>query len=534
MKRRTFATGLLMAMTGCSSSPSASPGSGQDGGEAHDASLSSDSDAAFGDDEAGADAASRDDASTSSADAGDAGDAEAGSTCCAENTNCSVNSECCSNVCAFTGQGGQCAQKCSTSNDCASGCCNSNGVCDPAAIWCQSTFACWPVGHGCASDTSACCSGTLCADVSLGTEPPALVCATRCSTNDDCASGCCTQFQSGDFLCDRSLACHLRAGTCAMVSSSIGNVGAIGPSDAGSRVPDAATYTLTRFPVASATPGVLTPGLGFITASPDGNLWFTEPVASRIGRITTAGVVTDFATPTPNASPSGIAVGPDGNLWFTERAGLGRITPAGVISEFPIPPDGGAGISPSQLTAGPDGRLWFTSPGDCRVGNMTLQGVFTTYLATCNLAGIAAGADGNLWFPSGGASGSAATISRITPSGVITSFTIPSDNAGYGITAGPDGNVWYAADSKVGRVTPAGVITEYGSNGSQLITQGPNGTLVYSALLGGVGTITTAGVNSLNTYGGELFDKYPSAIALGADGNIWLTDDDNNIYRLSP
>ena len=57
---------------------------------------------------------------------------------------------------------------------------------------------------------------------------------------------------------------------------------------------------------------------------------------------------------------------------------------------------------------------------------------------------------------------------------------------------------------------------------------------MYSALLGGVGTITTAGVNSLNTYGGELFDKYPSAIALGADGNIWLTDDDNNIYRLSP
>ena len=37
------------------------------------------------------------------------------------------------------------------------------------------------------------------------------------------------------------------------------------------------------------------------------------------------------------SAPSGITAGPDGNLWFTEFDGsrIGRITPAGVASEFP-------------------------------------------------------------------------------------------------------------------------------------------------------------------------------------------------------
>src|SRR5438552_2044428 len=53
----------------------------------------------------------------------------------------------------------------------------------------------------------------------------------------------------------------------------------------------------------------------------------------------------------------GVAAGPDGNLWFTEHDvnKIGRITPAGVVTEFPIP-----GVGPDSITAGPDGQLWFT------------------------------------------------------------------------------------------------------------------------------------------------------------------------------
>src|SRR5439155_597612 len=71
-----------------------------------------------------------------------------------------------------------------------------------------------------------------------------------------------------------------------------------------------------------------------ITAGPDGNLWFTEGFADKIGRITTAGEITEFPL-TALSFPYGITAGPDGNLWFTEEKAdkVGRITPAGEVTE---------------------------------------------------------------------------------------------------------------------------------------------------------------------------------------------------------
>ena len=31
----------------------------------------------------------------------------------------------------------------------------------------------------------------------------------------------------------------------------------------------------------------------------------------------------------------------------------------------------------------------------------------------------------------------------------------------YGITLGPEGNLWFTEESKIGRITPAGVVTEF-------------------------------------------------------------------------
>jgi streptogramin lyase len=43
----------------------------------------------------------------------------------------------------------------------------------------------------------------------------------------------------------------------------------------------------------------------------------------------------EFPIPTPNSQPLGITPGPDGALWFTENEGnkIGRITTAGAITE---------------------------------------------------------------------------------------------------------------------------------------------------------------------------------------------------------
>ena len=68
--------------------------------------------------------------------------------------------------------------------------------------------------------------------------------------------------------------------------------------------------------------------------------------------------ITEFLTPTAGSQPFGITRGPDGNVWFAEGLAekIGRITPAGVVTEFALPP----GTQPVQITAGPDGNLWFT------------------------------------------------------------------------------------------------------------------------------------------------------------------------------
>jgi virginiamycin B lyase len=145
------------------------------------------------------------------------------------------------------------------------------------------------------------------------------------------------------------------------------------------RIPATATaedLSLSEFAVAgSAGP------LG-ITTGPDGALWFAEPVSGKIERITTDGKVSEFALPNPYAEPWGITTGPDGALWFTEAScvrqpgphcnvgnKIGRITTAGLITEFPVPSDGSG---PHSITTGPDGALWFTEYYGNRVGRLAL------------------------------------------------------------------------------------------------------------------------------------------------------------------
>jgi hypothetical protein len=109
-----------------------------------------------------------------------------------------------------------------------------------------------------------------------------------------------------------------------------------------------------------------------IAAGADGNLWFTLSSEGRIGRITTAGKVTEFSAGiTPGSGPFAIAAGPDGNMWFTmpDEDRLGRITPAGQVTEFSAGITPGSG--PSAIAAGADGNMWFTESSGNRIGRIT-------------------------------------------------------------------------------------------------------------------------------------------------------------------
>ncbi|MBF0538656.1 MAG: Virginiamycin B lyase, partial [Nitrospirae bacterium] len=69
-----------------------------------------------------------------------------------------------------------------------------------------------------------------------------------------------------------------------------------------------------------------------------------------------------------------------------------------------------------------------------------------------------------------------------------------------GITSGADGNIWFAeyiaGINKIGKITTAGVITEYTITGNRLfgITSGPDGNIWFTSYGGGIMKLTTAGV----------------------------------------
>ena len=237
--------------------------------------------------------------------------------------------------------------------------------------------------------------------------------------------------------------------------------------------------------------------VNFVTTGPDGNLWFTDEATDKIGRLTTAGVVTEFPVLSTNPGLVGIVTGSDGALWFVEGNAnkIGRVTTAGVVTEIPVPT---AGV-PLQIAAGPDGNLWFTEFTAGQIGRITTAGVITEFpvpTANSQPQGIAAGPDGNLWFTETDAS----KIGRVTPDGTFTEFAMrtPTDNA-IGIAAGPDGALWFTQDgaNRVGRITTDGKVTDLPvatpDAGVDIVAGGPNGTIWFSQVFANkVGRISTA------------------------------------------
>ena len=142
---------------------------------------------------------------------------------------------------------------------------------------------------------------------------------------------------------------------------------------------------------------------------------------------------------------------------------------AGGLGEFAV---NTAASQPLYLTAGPDGNTWFTEYSSGKIGKMAPNGTILAEYSLANAGpgthhpyGITAGSDGNLWFTDpvivNGQTVTAA-IGRISTSGTVQEFALPSGSAPHGIALGSDGNLWFAENgtSKLGRITPGGTITE--------------------------------------------------------------------------
>jgi streptogramin lyase len=310
----------------------------------------------------------------------------------------------------------------------------------------------------------------------------------------------------------------------------------------------AATGAVTEFPLPADAIAL------WITAGPDGALWFTDAGRNRIGRITTAGVLSDYPLPTAHAVPFDIVAGPDGNLWFTELdAGrIGRITPAGVVNEFPL---AAAAAGPTFLTVGSDGALWFSESAARKVGRITTAGAVSEIgldPTPSSPRGLAVGADGALWFLDARKS----RVARLDADGMVGEQVIPSRQHGRmaepnDLALGPDGNLWFTDGvGQIGRVTPAGVVDMFevplpaGGGllpGPYAITAGPDAHLYFTVFFvanenGRLGRIATDGTIELIEFPiDQLGTVRPTGIVTAPDGNLWMVDNANRrLLRMTP
>jgi virginiamycin B lyase len=239
-----------------------------------------------------------------------------------------------------------------------------------------------------------------------------------------------------------------------------------------------------------------------IVAGPDGNLWFGHaailtPTGQAIGRITPQGEISEFSAGLDEgAAVTNLVAGPDGNVWFgddSSKPAIGRITPSGEITEF-------GGIPPREFpilegpAPGPDGKLWFSANEPApAVERISSAGTIERFAAGLgkrveDVGPFVTGAGGKVWFgiekhpPRGQREterGLTAIGSITAGGGKIAEFSrclrpMPSFSGPNFLTRGPDGNVWFttwpsgedthptrASIPSIGRVTPAGRITEF-------------------------------------------------------------------------
>ena len=247
-----------------------------------------------------------------------------------------------------------------------------------------------------------------------------------------------------------------------------------------------------------------------------------------------------FVTPTAASWPDYVTKGTDGNVWFSEFYAdqIGRITPAGVITEFALPPL----TDIEGITTGPDGNLWFTAPGANKVGKMTTNGVATAFPINGpnpSPRGITSGPDGNLWFVEyyGNA------IGRVTPTGVITQFTIPqSESYPWWIATGKDGDLYFteSANNVIGRFNPRTLkfetpISVPGSFPTPWgIMKAPDGHLWFTERRAGDIAIVLHGHHVQSFHIADQ-TSYPDTLVSGPDGNLWFTENQASaVGRFNP
>lgn len=280
-----------------------------------------------------------------------------------------------------------------------------------------------------------------------------------------------------------------------------------------------------------------------IVLGADGTIWMSEG-DQRIAHAMGGKILRIYSAPPGGSQIQSMARDSKGNIWFTEtqtydgsRNFIGRMTPSGAFTIYPVKR---ANAFVMGLAIARDGSIWFTEYGQHRIGRLSGDRKITEFLLprAASPQSIVLGSDGNLW-----TTGADSAV-RISPSGVMTSFTLPVRGQLRTISNSSGQALWVTAYKTTAliRVMPSGAarVVRYPHHrwGILRLYPGPRNTAIgFNLDTAGIvafsddGSVTPIYTPSgLNNYAGDDIVYSPS-------GLLWFTISAKNAYgclRLPP
>lgn len=257
--------------------------------------------------------------------------------------------------------------------------------------------------------------------------------------------------------------------------------------------------------------------------------------------------IREWTVPTKGAHPHDPAVGPDGSLWFTEQmvSKLGRLDPAtGKFREYPLKGDNDG---PHGLVADRDGNIWYTGNFAAHIGKLDPRtGEVTQYAMPDKKAEdphtAVFDAQGTLWFTVQVAN----MVGRLNPkSGKVELKQMPTKEARpYGMQINSKGVPFFCefGTNKLAKLDPKTMeITEYplptGTRPRRLAIDAADHVYFTDYERGNLGRLdpSTGAAKMWPSPGGP--GSNPYGIAITPDGMVWYSESGvapNTIVRFDP
>jgi virginiamycin B lyase len=269
--------------------------------------------------------------------------------------------------------------------------------------------------------------------------------------------------------------------------------------------------------VASDIPAALAIG-------PDGAVWFSIDFSNAVG-VLRDGKMQRFTKKGDNVDAIGLGVDAAGNAWYADgpAVAIQKISPTGEMTSFPL----GTPIARlARLAVAPDGGVWFAESTSYSVTRLK-DGVLTRNPIDSMRGGpfgVAVASDGTAW----ATLQSANALMRITPSGAISEYEIPTrGSAPSDIAVDGKGGVWFLEfrGNKIGRYAD-GKFDEFplpdGVSAISGIAVAPDGSVWFGAMRGGLLGRFKDGKFRLFKLPRE--DARPFSVAVDHQGNVWYAD----------